>query len=281
MKILVTGGAGFIGSHLCERLVKDGHEVRSIDNYLTGSPNNHVKDVIYHNLHTMYINRVNFIPDLIYHLGEYSRVEQSFADTDLVFDSNVIGTRAVFEYARKNKIKIIYAGSSTKFGDHGTGANSSPYAWSKSSNTQLIQNYADWYGIDYAITYFYNVYGPREIATGSYATVIAKFLEMTKRGEQLIVTAPGNQERNFTHVLDIVDGLVLVGMNGHGDGYGIGSNAAYSILEVANMISRNVKMGPPAKGNRITAELHTDFTRALGWKPTRDLAQYLLEQQLQ
>ena len=116
--ILVTGGAGFIGSHLCERLVKDGHKVISLDNYFTGSKDNHVDGVEYIEGHTKDIEKlVSETPDLVYHLGEYSRVEKSFDDMSLVWDLNKHGTFAVLEFCRKNGVKIIYAGSSTKFGE--------------------------------------------------------------------------------------------------------------------------------------------------------------------
>ena len=146
--IVVTGGAGFIGSHLCERLVKDGHEVISLDNYSTGLRENHVDGVEYREGHTKDIEK--HIPetlDLIYHLGEYSRVEQSFNDIETVLDSNVIGTQSVLEYSRKHKCKFIYAGSSTKFSDGGLGRDQSPYAWTKAINTELVRNYGEWFDL--------------------------------------------------------------------------------------------------------------------------------------
>ena len=123
----------------------------------------------------------------------------------------------------KHGSKLIYAGSSTKFGDNGQGRNQSPYGWSNASNVDLVQNFGKWYGMKYAITYFYNVYGKREISTGKYATLIALFAEKYKNGLPLTVVSPGTQVRNFTHV-DIVSGIIRVGMDGCGDGYGIGSD---------------------------------------------------------
>ena len=156
MKILVTGGAGFVGSNLCEALAKDpNNEVYSLDNYFTGSRENHVEGVTYIEGSTEHIfELMDFTPDLVYHLGEYSRVEQSFDDIDKVLLFNKIGTLKVLEFCRKNGCKLIYAGSSTKFGDGGMGKDQSPYAWSKSSNTELVKNYGNWYGLEYAIVYF-------------------------------------------------------------------------------------------------------------------------------
>lgn len=274
-KIVVTGGAGFVGSNLCARLVQDpNNEVVSVDNYFTGSRDNHVEGVTYYDMSTVEICDLHCEPDIIFHLGEYSRVEQSFDDFDRVWNYNVKGTMAVLKYAKSHNAKLIYAGSSTKFGSDG-GPNSSPYAFTKASNTQLVQNFAEWYGLNYAITYFYNVYGKNEISDGKYATLIAKFNRMVKNGEPLTVVSPGTQERNFTHVDDIVDGLLLVAEKGQGDGYGIGSPEKFTVLEVANMFRGTVEMIPPRKGNRMSAQVVSDKTRELGWEPKRNLRSYI------
>lgn len=279
-KILVTGGAGFVGSHLCERLAKDkNNDVYSLDNYFTGSVENHVPNVTYINGSTLDIfSLVTFSPDMVYHLGEYSRVEQSFDDIKKVLEFNKNGTLEVLEFVRKHKCKILYAGSSTKFGDEGANADASPYAWSKSSNTQLVKNYGKWFDIDYVITYFYNVYGPREIQTGKYATLIALFKEKMKNNEPLTIVSPGTQKRNFTHIDDTVDALILIGQNGHGDEYGIGNPHGFTILEVAQMYGDNIEMLPQRKGNRMVASVISDKTLALGWKPKVNLKDYIEEQ---
>ncbi len=276
-KILVTGGAGFVGSHLCERLSKNkNYEVYSLDNYFTGSTLNHVPNVTYIQGSTKDIAKlVTFSPDIVYHLGEYSRVEQSFDDMEKVWDYNKNGTFAVLEFVRKAGCKILYAGSSTKFGDGGLGRSASPYAWTKATNTELVQNYGNWYNVPYAITYFYNVYGPREIASGKYATLIALFKEKMKRNEPLTIVSPGTQKRNFTHIDDIIDGLVLVGENGYGDEFGIGSPDAYTILEIAQMFGGVIEMLPERKGNRMVADVVTCKTESLGWSPKRSIKDYI------
>lgn len=273
--ILVTGGAGFIGSHLCARLVQEGHKVISLDNYFTGSRENHVPGVEYREGHTKDIEKhVPESPDLIYHLGEYSRVEKSLEEPALVWDLNKDGTFGVLEFWRKHGCKLMYAGSSTKFGDGGLGRDQSPYAWTKATNTELVRNYGMWYGLPYAITYFYNVYGPGERA-GTYGTVIEIFKQKRLAGEPLIVNSPGTQKRNFTHVDDIIDGLVLVGANGTGDDFGIGNEQAYPILEVAKMFGGEIIMKPAVQGNRMASEIDTSKTRSLGWSPKRKLADYI------
>lgn len=277
MKILVTGGAGFVGSHLCERLSQDSmNEVYSLDNYFTGSEDNHVPNVSYIKGDTVDIGKlVTFTPDMVYHLGEYSRVEQSFDDIETVWRYNKDGIFAVLEFVRKAGCKILYAGSSTKFGDGGMGRTASPYAWTKATNTELVMNYGNWFNVPYAITYFYNVYGRREIATGKYATLIALLTEKMKAGQPLTIVSPGTQKRNFTHIDDIIDGLVLVGENGYGDEFGIGSPESFSILEVAELFGGKIEMLPERKGNRMTADVMTEKTQTLGWSPKRTLEDYI------
>jgi len=276
-KILVTGGAGFVGSHLCQRLAEDSsNDVYSLDNYFTGSILNHVKNVTYIKGDTKDIaSLIDFNPDMVYHLGEYSRVEQSFEDIEKVWSYNKDGIFAVLEFVRKAGCKILYAGSSTKFGDGGLGRSASPYAWTKATNTELVENYGRWFGIPYAITYFYNVYGPREISTGKYATLIALFIEKMKNNEPLTVVRPGTQKRNFTHIDDIINGLVLVGEHGYGDEFGIGSDEAYTILEIAEMFGGEIEMLPERQGNRMVADVYSQKTKALGWKPMKTVRQYI------
>jgi UDP-glucose 4-epimerase len=274
---VVTGGAGFIGSHLCERLVREGYAVISLDNYFTGTPENHVEGVIYRTGYTNDIaQHIPENPDLVFHLGEYARVEQSFQDVETVFDYNLTGTVAVLEFVRHRGAKIVYAGSSTKFADAGIGRDQSPYAWTKATNTNLVQRYGDWFGITYAITYFYNVYGPRERSDTHSGTLIAIFADRFSRGLPLTIRLPGTQRRNFTHVSDIVDGLILVGERGVGDEYGLGHPDSYSVIEVANLFGGDIEYLPERPGNRMQAGVDCNRTiLELGWKPLFSLPSYI------
>ncbi|MDO8523813.1 MAG: NAD-dependent epimerase/dehydratase family protein, partial [bacterium] len=206
--ILVTGGAGFIGSHLCKRLVKEGHRVISLDNYFAGSRENHVPGVEYREGHTKDIaTSIPETPDIVFHLGEYARVEQSVLEPEVVYDLNVLGTEGVIAFWKEKKCKLIYAGSSTKFGDEGLARHATPYASSKANNTDKIRSIGDTLHLPYAITYFYNVFGPGERA-GTYGTVVEIFRQLYLRGAPITVTSPGTQTRNFTHVDDIGEGLM-------------------------------------------------------------------------
>lgn len=275
--IVVTGGAGFIGSHLCERLVADGHRVISLDNYFTGSRDNHVRGVEYREGHTKDIARhIPETPDRIYHLGEYARVEQSVLEPDLVHDLNTLGTRGVVDFWRHHRSKLVYAGSSTKFGDDGAARFTSPYAMTKAENSELVKATGEREGLPYAIVYFYNVYGERE-RSGVYGTVIEQFKRMYVSGAPCSVVSPGTQERNFTHVEDIVQGLMVVGERGAGDEYGLGNETAYSIATVAELFGfgDRVVMFPPRPGNRMASGLDTTKARALGWSARRALLEYI------
>lgn len=279
-KILVIGGAGFIGSHLCESLIALSNEVISLDNYLTGSKENHVKGVEYIEGSSCSIFDCieDFDPQFIYHLGEYSRVESSFNDYDLVIENNLHSMKNVLKFASEKNAKLIYAGSSTKFGDTLGGSGASPYAWTKFTNTEHLKNYADWFSLNYAIVYFYNAYGGREISSGKYATLIGIYKEIYKQGiKKYPVVRPGTQLRNFTHYSDIVNGLLAVGERGFGDGFGIGADNTFNVLDIVKMLDGTPEFIPQRQGNRLSAELHTDKTKDLGWKPKVDLTEYMFE----
>ena len=276
MKKYLSRGAGLLEAIFAKLWLKTTTIVFSLDNYSTGSELNHIDGVNYIQGDTKNIeDLINFTPDLVYHLGEYSRVEQSFEDITKVWEYNKVGTFAVLCFCRKHACKIIYAGSSTKFGDGGLGRNQSPYGWTKASNTELVENFGEWYNIPYAIVYFYNAYGPREINEGKYATLIGLFKTKMRAGKKLTVFRPGDKRRNFTHVNDIVNGIILVGANGYGDGFGIGHPTSYSVLEVASMFGGEIEMLPERPGNRMGADVISEKTIALGWKPVHNLEEYI------
>ena len=275
--IIVTGGAGLIGSHLIP-LALQKYRVISLDNYFIGKKENHIDGAEYIEGHTKDIEKLlgGESPAIIFHLGEYSRVEQSFDDLEFVWQSNVHGTFRVFEYWRKRRCKLVYAGSSTKFSDGGLGRDQSPYAWMKASNTELVRNYGNWFDLPYATTYFYNAYGKQELSEGPYATIIGIFKTQFKTGKPLTVRSPGTQRRNFTFAGDIARGLLSVGEKGSGDDYGLGSPESYSILELAKMFTDNIKMLPERKGNRMDSIVDTSkVEKEFGWKPEQTVREYI------
>lgn len=282
----MTGGAGFVGMHLVRALLERTPDVRvvSVDNYLSGRTENQVSDprVTYISASTVDIHRVwkeggYPVPRVVFHLGEYSRIAQSFEDFDVTWESNVRGTKEVITFCGQHGARLVYAGSSSKFGNDGRDEHLSPYAWAKAKNVELIKNYDNWYGLDHVITYFYNVYGPGQIREGRYATVIGVFERQYENGEPLTVVSPGTQTRDFTHISDIVDGVILCAEKGQGDGYLLGAGREWSILEVAELFGGEYVLVPPRPGERQRGRADTSKARSLGWEPRHSLDAYIAE----
>jgi UDP-glucose 4-epimerase len=278
--ILVTGGAGHIGSHIIENLVKDSdNRVISLDNYFNGSVKNHIKGAEYRRGHTKNIDKlIPETPDIVYHLGEYARVTPSFEDVEKVYDMNITGTFAVVEFCCKHKIKkLVYAASSTKFAIEGDGRHQNPYSFTKALNVDLINDYGRWYGLPYAICYFYNAFGPREKGIGKYATLIAKFEQSYLKGEPLTIVKPGTQKRNFTYVGDLARGMILVGQKGWRDGYALANPKKYSIIDIANAFGEQIKYVNGYPGRSESEKSSTKSRTELEWDTTVDIIDYIKE----
>lgn len=272
MNVLVIGGAGFIGSNLISELLDLGNYVVSLDNYLIGTKANHNEGAEYVFGCAGMLPNLDYDADIVFHLGEYSRVEKSDLEPWICLKNTYATLPSVLEYCQKKNAKLIYSGSSTKFSQA-----TNPYILAKKLNTQLVRGICDQYGIDYAITYFYNVYGDNEIAQGPYATVIAKFLKAKQEDKTVLVTGDGTQRRHFTHVNDIVSGLIMVADEGHGDEYGIGSDESFSILELVQMIGVSYQLTNDKPSNRKDSSLMTGKTIDLGWQAKHRLADYIGE----
>jgi UDP-glucose 4-epimerase len=278
--ILVTGGAGHVGSHLIEELVAAGNaHVISLDNYSNGRVENHIPGAEYRAGHTKDIDRlVPEQPDVVYHLGEYARIAPSFEDVATVYDYNVVGTFAVAEFCRRRSVgKLVYAASSTRFAIEGDGRHQNPYSFSKSVNVDLLNDYGRWYGLSYAICYFYNAFGPREVGEGPYATLIARFAAMRRRGETLTVVAPGTQRRAFTYVKDLARGIKRVGEQGHGDGFALRAERSYSVLDIAKAFGGPYELVDGYPGREDVADDPSRARDELGWKSTVDVMDYIAE----
>lgn len=283
--ILVTGGAGFVGSHLCARLCADGHKVISLDNYSTGSKENHIEGVDYREGHTKDIVKlVPERPDVIYHLGEYSRIAPSLSEPEKVWDLNILGSLAVFEYWRMVGCKLVYAGSSTRFADERLdgvkGCNRAPYNFAKYINTELVHNYGVWYDLPYSVAYFYNVYGPGERAgqfSGEYGTVVETFRQCAIQQTPCSINGDGTQTRAFTHVFDTIEALVLVGQNGKREEYAISAKEVYSVNQLADMFGLEKQYKEATKSTRSSGADDTSKLDALGWKQKHTLTEYIEE----
>ena len=260
--VLVTGGAGFVGSNLIELLLKKTKKkIISFDNYSTGSKKNHIKDprVKYIKGNTANINNImnEYKKNIhsLFHFGEFARIYQSFKKFDECYDSNSIGTKAVFKFCLDNKIKLIYSATSASLGNKGGDKNLSPYAFTKSKNLELLENLKKWFKFKYEIIYFYNVYGPRHIKTGEMATVIGIFEDRYIKNKPLTVVKPGTQTRRFTHVSDTVRVCYEAWKENKNRHYSISHKKSYSVKEVAKMFGNNMVFLQARPGERYASAL--------------------------
>ena len=292
-KVLITGGAGFVGTALIRELIHKYKNIKivSIDNYSSGTKSNHVKskqvsyiDKDTQNLVPKKFDANNtkmdiadaFEPDVVFHFGEFSRIVTSFDSFDNCWDYNMQGTKMVLDYCIAKNAKLIYSASSSKFGNDGKDENLSPYAWMKAKMVELIKNYSTWFDLKYEITYFYNAYGPGQVRTGDYATVIGIFEEQYSKGEPLTVVEPGEQSRDFTHINDIVSGVVLAAEKGRQDEYPLGTATSHKIIDVAKMFNHKYVMIPERRGERFYGKAIPSLTyQHLGWEAKTKLEDHI------
>lgn len=282
--VVVTGGAGFIGSNLvgflCDSdLVK---RVVCLDNYSSGEKKNHVADArvryVYGNTWDISELLANEAPEVVFHFAEFSRIVTSFDQINYVWQSNSLGTQRVLDYCVAKKAKLVYSGSSSIFGNDEQDANLSPYAFLKKQNIQLIKNYSTWFGLQYVITYFFNVFGANDICEGPYATCIATFRKQYLEGRPLTVVSPGTQRRVWTHVADIVAGVVMTAASGNGDGYKLAGDDDLSIFDVVRLFGQGAAwtVVPERRGERFQSVAGASRARTeLGWMPKIRLENYL------
>ena len=260
--LVVTGGAGFIGSNLISELLKfKKFKIVSVDNYSSGFKKNHIKnnrvkyiegstkkiEIILKN----YLSRVH----TIFHFGEFARIYQSFKKINECFSSNIEGSSNVFNFALKNKIRLVYSATSASLGNKGEDMNLSPYAFSKAKNLELLENLKKWFNFRYEVIYFYNVYGERQICKGDMATVVGIFEDYFKMGKKLPVVRPGTQVRRFTHVYDTVTSCIFAWKKNKCKHYSIASKQSYSILELAKMFKSQIRYLPKREGERFASAL--------------------------
>tara|TARA_B100000780_G_scaffold194142_1_gene136921 strand:+ start:1170 stop:2054 length:885 start_codon:yes stop_codon:yes gene_type:complete len=259
--IVITGGAGFVGSNLIKYLLKKTkYNLISIDNYSTGLRKNHIKSkrIKYIKSDTKNISKVLKNPKNIhslFHFGEFARIYQSFIKMEECIESNTIGSNAVLNFCFSNNIKLIYSATSATIGNKGSDKNLSPYAFTKAKNIELLENLKKWFKFKFEIIYFYNVYGPNQISSGNMATVIGIFEELYRKGKPLTVVKPGTQSRRFTHIDDTVKACYFAWMQKKSRHYSISTKESFSILEVAKMFKSKIKLLAPRRGERYASAL--------------------------
>jgi UDP-glucose 4-epimerase len=261
--IVITGGAGFVGTNLIKLLLKKtGYKIYSIDNYSSGSKKNHIKNtrVKYIKGNTINISKIIKNPrniKTIFHFGEFARIYQSFLNMNECIESNTIGSNAVFNFCLKNKVKLIYSATSASLGNKGNDKNLSPYAFTKTKNLEILENFKKWFKFKYEVIYFYNVYGPSQICKGHMSTVIGIFEEHFNNNKPLPVVRPGTQTRRFTHINDTVEICYLAWKKNLCKHYSITNRKSYSLLEVAKMFNSKIKFLPKRAGERYVSALIT------------------------
>jgi len=262
--LVVTGGAGFVGSNLIEFLIKKTtYKIISLDNYSSGSKKNHIKSkrVKYINGDTKDINkklsRYHSKIKTVFHFGEFSRIYQSFIQMNKCFQSNTIGTNAVFDFCLNNNIRLIYSATSASLGNKGRDKNLSPYAFTKSKNIEFLENLKKWFNFKYNVIFFYNVYGPKQISQGEMATVIGIFEDHYSKGKPLPVVKPGTQSRRFTHIQDTIEICFKAWKSTKYYNYSVSNKESFSILQVAKMFKSKIKFLPKRKGERFASALTT------------------------
>ena len=277
--ILVTGGCGFIGSNLVDMLVKE-HNVVVVDNLDTGKKENCNKDAnyIFDDIRNVFSNLETLNPELkniqvIFHLAALARIQPSFERPAITMDINTGGTVLVCEYAKKVGAKVVYAGSSSFY----AGPYLNPYSFSKWQGEEVCKMYSEVYGISTAIARFFNVYGPRHLRVGPYATVIGIFENQMLNNEPLTITGDGEQRRDFTNVADICNGLIKMSENSWaGEVFNLGTGTNHSINELAAMFKNDVKYIPKRPGEAcITLADIEKTTSKLKWVPTAKLEKYV------
>jgi len=277
MQIIVTGGAGFVGTNLCKKLIELGHKVTSIDNYSTGKKENHIEGVRYENFDIRNIYDYKWVynerPDIIFHMAAIARIQPSFEQPKKYFTTNANGTLEIVDYCAKNNVPLIYAGSSS----HHSGKFKNPYTFSKDVGEEIVKLYQEHYDLKASIVRFYNVYGPHQLTEGGYTTLIGRWLNNIEKGIDCEIYGDGNQRRDFTHIDDIVDALIRIQkQQAYNNNFELGRGRNHSVNEIAEMLNITPIYKPSKPGEaRNTLNTDTLAKDILGWDPQINLEDYL------
>ena len=275
MKILVTGGAGFIGTNLIKKLVSEGHDVTSVDSYITGYKSNHVDGAKYIEFDIRNIKDYSVWGefDVVYHLAALARIQPSFKTPIETFEINANGTLLLAKYCVDKNIPLVFAGSSS----HWSGKFKNPYTFSKDVSEEIIKLFQQHYNLKASIARFYNVYGPSHLKEGAYCTVIGKWETAYENKQPLTIYGTGEKRRDFTHIDDIVSAIILINeKQAWGHVFELGKGKNYSINEVANLYKTNIVYEDNKPGEAdITLCTDTLAKEVLGWEAKLDINDYI------
>ena len=277
MLILVTGGAGFVGTNLIKQLLKKGHKIISLDDYSTGKKENHID-----NDNVQYLERdlldidpykFGYKPALIYHLAAKARIQPSFEQPEEYIRVNYEGTYNIIKLAQKENISLIYAGSSS----HHSGKFKNPYTFSKDMGEEIIKLYRKHFGLRASIVRFYNVYGPHQLTEGGYTTLIGRWINNIENNIPCEIYGDGEKRRDFTHIDDVSRGLVKILEKGtYKDDFEFGRGKNYSINEVAKMFNIDPLYKKDKPGEAQNTLCNNDNSKKLlNWRPVINLEDYI------
>ena len=292
--VLVTGGMGFIGSNLVDRLLFLGHNVIVIDDmsakenekfYQNKNATNIVKDISKDDCAEQFRDI-----DYVFHMAARSRIQPTIGSPGECFEVNVVGTQRVLEWSRINSVKrFVYSGTSSLYGHQNTipfqpnmpADCLNPYSMSKWMGEQICKLYSQLYGLNSTVLRYFNVYGPREPVKGAYAPVIGLFKRQKLSGNPMTIVGSGEQRRDFTHIEDVVNANILaMSLESHKnfDIYNVGTGKNFSINEVADMIGGEKVYidSRPAEVRETLADIALT-TRDLGWQPKIDLQDAIMK----
>lgn len=289
MNIIVTGGCGFIGSHIVDRLIEESHSVTVIDNLSAKTHKN-----FYYNDKAKYlklditqydkINKHFENIDYVFHCAAQSRIQESFHNPMLTIQDNIIGTVNILQSATDYGIKkVIYSSTSSAYGNNQPDFTENMnddclniYSTSKVCGEKFCDVYQKLYSLQTITLRYFNVYGPREPQQGPYATVIQKFFEQKNKGHALTVVGNGEQQRDFTYIEDVVSANIKA-MHSNATGlFNIGTNTSHKIIDLAKMISDNIEFIPARSGEApITKASINKAQHYLDWKPTHSVIDYI------
>lgn len=273
MKVLVTGGAGFVGTNIIRALLRLGHTVHSLDNYTTGLRDNELGGCNYWTGDIQHISTMDTDFDVVYHMAAIARIQPSFESPEAYINTNFSGTYEVVKFCVKHNIPLVYAGSSSKH----SGRFKNPYTFSKDLGEDIVHLYRTHFGLRASIARFYNVYGPNQLKEGGYTTLIGRWINNIENGIQCEIYGDGEQRRDFTHVDDIVNALLTIWYNTvWNEDFELGRGKNYSVNEVASMFGITPIYKEAKKGEaRITLNSSQKAAELLKWYPTIDLPDYI------
>ena len=297
MKCSVTGGAGFIGSHVVDRLVDDGHEVIVIDNLSTGKKENLNENIVFHNMDLTHMRRETDFSmfenvDVVFHLACLARVQPSIENPSLYHDKNVNGLVNVLEACRIHKVKrLVFSSSSSVYGDveekdlptseSAELTPMSPYAIHKLIGEEYCKLYSKIYDIETVSLRYFNVYGDRQPTEGAYCLVMGIFAQQRLNGQPMTIRGDGEQRRDFTYVGDVVEANIKAAKYGHpylevsGETFNIGNGDNRSVNQIADMIGGDRINVEPVIEPRETLADNSKAKKILDWNPTGNLEEWI------